>query len=122
MELNLMKNSFNYRIYQNVYDAMISGKKNIEIRLLNEKSEKIKNGDEIKFSVLDSEKYLLVEVTNKYIFEDVEELWKHKDIVLSSAINYTKNEVKNALYEIFGKENVLNSKLVGIEFKIKYFE
>lgn len=115
-----MKNSFNYKIYQNVYDAMISGKKNIEVRLLNEKSAKINIGDEIKFSVLDSEKYLLVEVTNKYIFDDVEELWKHKDIVLSSAIDYTKDEVKNKLYEIFGKENVLNSKLVGIEFKIKY--
>lgn len=51
-----MKNSFNYKIYQNVYDAMISGKKNIEVRLLNEKSAKIKNGDEIKFSVLDSDR------------------------------------------------------------------
>ena len=117
-----MKNSFNYRIYQNVYDAMVSGKKNIEVRLLNEKSSQIKNGDEIKFSVVDSDKYLLVEVTNKYIFKDVEELWKNREMVLSSAINYTKDEVENKLYEIFGKEKVLNSKLVGIEFKIKYFE
>lgn len=89
--------------------------------MLNEKSSKIKNGDEIKFSVLDSKNYLVVEVTNKYIFDDIEELWKHKDTVLNSAINYTKNELENKLYEIFGKENVLKSKLVGIEFKIKYF-
>lgn len=79
----LIKNVFNYKIYQNVYDAIISGKKNIEIRLLNEKSAKIKIGDEIKFSVLDTEKYLLVEVTNKYFFDNVEELWKNRYIVLS---------------------------------------
>jgi len=114
-----VKKSFNYKIYKNVYDAMVSGRKNIEIRLLNEKSEKINIGDEIIFSVLNSEDYLVVEVTNKYVFVDVEELWKHKDIVLSSAINYTKDEMKRKLYEIFGEENVLKSKLVGIEFKIK---
>lgn len=117
-----MGNIFNYKIYQNGYDAMISGKKTIEIRLLNEKSENIKKGDEIKFTVLNSEKYLLVKVINKYVFEDVEELWQYKDIVVSSTINYTKDEFKNALYEIFGKEKFLNSKLVGIEFKIRYFE
>ena len=33
---------FSYRIYENVYEVMISGKKHIEIRLLNEKSESIK--------------------------------------------------------------------------------
>lgn len=115
-----MKNTFNYEIYHDVYDAMISGRKNIEARLLNEKSAQIKNGDEIIFSVPDSEKRLSVEVTNKYVFENVEELWKHKDIVLKSAIDYTKDEVENQLYEIFGKENVLNSKLVGIEFKINH--
>lgn len=115
-----MKNTFNYKIYQNVYDAMISGRKNIEVRLLNEKSAKIKNGDEIIFSVPDSEKRLSVQVTNKYVFENVEELWKHRNIVLKSAIDYTKDEVENQLYEIFGKENVLNSKLVGIEFKINH--
>lgn len=116
----LMKNTFNYEIYQDVYDAMISGWKNIEVRLLNEKSAQIKNGDEIIFSVPDCEKRLSVEVTNKYVFKNVEELWKHGDIVLKSAIDYTKDEVENQLYEIFGKENVLNSKLVGIEFKTNH--
>lgn len=114
-----MKNNFNYNIYQSVYDAMISGKKNIEIRLLNEKSAKINISDTIKFSVVDSEKNLLVEVANKYIFNNIEELWKYKNIVLSSAIDYTKDEFESKLYEIFGKEKVLNSKIVGIEFKIK---
>lgn len=114
-----MKNTFNYKIYQNVYDAMISGKKNIEVRLLNEKSEKIQKGDEIIFTVLDGDKRLIVEVTNKYTFDSVDDLWKNKDVVLSSAINYTKDEFINALNEIYGEEKVANSKLIGIEFIIK---
>ncbi|MCI8460504.1 MAG: ASCH domain-containing protein [Bacilli bacterium] len=107
-----------YRIYESVYENIISGKKNIEVRLQNDKSNKIKIGDKIKFQVLDKEIYLQVEVTNKYIYDDFEEFWKDKDIVLSSAKNYTKEECKNKLYEIFGKERVNNSKLVAIEFKI----
>ena len=113
-----MQNIFDYRIYENVYNAMITGKKNIEIRLLNEKSCKIKIGDKIRFSVVDSEKSLLVKVVDKYTFNNVDDLYKNKDAMLSSAINYTKDELEGNLYEIFGKENVLNSKLLGIKFEI----
>lgn len=54
-----MGNSFDYRIYQSVYDAMVSSKKNIEIRLLNEKSkEKVL---EAKVLVDSQEKKLLLQ-------------------------------------------------------------
>jgi ASC-1-like (ASCH) protein len=111
-------NTFEYRIYQNVYDEMISGRKNIEIRLLNDKSEKIKINDIIKFQVLNSDKYLLVTVNNKYIFNNIDDLWSNRDTVLKSSMNLAKEEFTDAMYEIFGKDNVLNSKLVGIEFKL----
>lgn len=107
-----------YRIYKNVYDEMTIGKKNVEIRLLNEKSEKIKIGDKIKFQAIDTDSYLIVEVTNKYIYRDIDELYENKDIVLNCVKNYTKEECLNVLFEIFGKEKVLSSKLVGIEFRI----
>lgn len=112
-------NSFEYKIYDDVYNDMVSGKKTIEIRLLNEKSDSIKLGDEIKFIVLDNEKkYVLVEVLNKYIYNDIEDLWNHKE-VLDNILNYTKENFINAFCNIFGKEKVLNSKIVGIEFKLK---
>lgn len=115
-------NKFEYRIYKSVYDDMISGKKTIEFRLLNEKSDSIKNGDEIKFNVLDNEeKYVLVEVTDKYIYQNIDELWNTKE-VLTNALNYTKEEFINAFYNIFGKEKVINSKIVGIKFKVKEFK
>lgn len=109
---------FSYRIYENVYEEMISGNKHIEIRLLNEKSESIKKGDTIKFEVLDTDKTLMVKVVDKYIFKDVDELWKYKHVVASSSMNYTKEEFYNTLCQIFGKENVDNSKLVAIQFKM----
>lgn len=113
-------NHFEYRIYNEVYDEIASGKKTIEFRLLNKKTESIKQGDEIQFKVLNNEdKYILVEVTNKYIYDSLEELWNHKEI-MSNALNYSKKEFINVFYNIFGKEKVENSKIVGIEFKLKF--
>ena len=42
---------YTFRIYREVYEEMISGRKTIEIRLLNDKTEKIKAGDIIRFNV-----------------------------------------------------------------------
>lgn len=112
-------NYFEYRIYDIVYDDIISLKKNIEFRLLNDKSESIKIGDEIKFKVLDNDnKFILTEVTNKYIYNNIDELWNNKDI-LNNTLNLTKEEFTVAFNNIFGEDNVKNSKIVGIEFRIK---
>ena len=112
-------NKFEYRVYDSVYEDMVLGKKTIEFRLLNEKSDRIKQGDEIKFVVVDNkDKSILVEVLDKYFYDDIDDLWNHKTD-LSSSKKYTKDELKNAFYEIFGKDNVINSKIVGIKFKIK---
>ena len=83
--------------------------KTIEFRLLNEKSKSIKSGDEIQFNVLNKEdKYVLVEVINKYIYNNLEELWNHKEI-LNNTLDYSKEEFINVFYDIFGKEKVKNS-------------
>ncbi len=108
-----------YKIYPNVYEAMIKGIKNIEIRLLNDKSNAIKKDDKIKFQVVDSDKILIVKVTNKYIFNNLEELLNNNYIFKHSHINYTKTELKENLEEIFGKEKIENFKIVGIEFEIE---
>ena len=112
-------NKFEYRIYNSVYNEMISGKKKIEFRLLNDKSRSIDIGDEIKFSVVDdNNKYLLVEVTNIYLYDDIDSLWNSSE-ANHNLLCYSKDELTNIFYNIFGKENVLNSKIVGFEFIIK---
>lgn len=71
-----------YRIYKSVYDDMLSGKKNIEFRLLNEKPKRIKPGDKTKFKVLDNDNlYILTNVVEKIVFNNIDELWEHKEIL-----------------------------------------
>lgn len=109
---------FDYRIYDTVYDDIVSGKKTIEYRLLNDKSRDIQIGDQILFTVVDNDKKkVLVEVINKYIYSDLDELW-NSNSSFNNTLDYSKDEFINAFYNIFGKEVVINSKIVGIEFKI----
>ncbi len=107
-----------YRIYQSVYDEIISGNNNVEIRLLNAKSKALKIGDKIKFQVENSNQYIIVEVENKYVFSNIDELWAKKDTILKKNNNYTKEEYLNEMFKIFGKDKVLNSKIVGIKFNV----
>ena len=111
---------FEYRIYEEVYNNMLSGKKTIEFRLLNEKSRNIQIGDKIKFIVADNEeKYLIAKVIDKYIYDTLEDLWNDKDR-LNNSLNYTKEEFINAFNNIFDEENVSKSKIVGLKIKVLY--
>ena len=108
---------FEYKIYEEVYNDILSGNKNIEFRLLNDKSKKIKPNDEILFKVLNNEeKTILVQVINKTIYNNLDELWNNKDI-LGNTLNYTKEKFISTFNNIFGEEKVNNSKIVGIKFK-----
>ena len=110
---------YQFKIYREVYEEMVSGRKKIEIRLLTEKTENIRIGDTIRFNVLDENLYIDVEVTNKHIYEDIDALWKDKEACLNSSIYSNKQEFTILLNQIFGEDKVQNSKIVGIEFKIK---
>lgn len=112
-------NYFEYRIYDIVYDDIISGKKTIEFRLLNDKSKKIRIGDEINFKVLNDEtKNVLVEVIGKNVYNNLDDLWNNKDI-LNNSLDYTKDEFEFIFYKIFGEDLVKKSKIVGIKFRLK---
>lgn len=109
---------FEYRVYDNVYTDILLGKKRIEFRLLNNKSNSIQIGDKITFFVInDRKKYIKVEVIDKIIYKDVDALWDSKDI-LSNTLDYTKEEFIDMFYNIFGRENVIHSKIIGFKFKI----
>ncbi len=72
---------------------------------------KISIGDRIRFIVINNEdKYLLTRVVDKFIYDDLEELWNHKD-VLNNNLNYNKEEFIKAFNNIFGEDKVKNSKI-----------
>ncbi len=109
---------FKYKIYKEVYNDMLSGKKNIEFRLLNEKSESIKVGDTIKFIIIDDEnKYLVTKVIDKFIYDDLDSLC-NSDEYLNNNLDCSKEEFVSLFNKIFGEENVRNSKIVGFKIQV----
>lgn len=109
---------FEYRVYDEVLENMKKEIKKIEIRLYNEKSSKIKIGDIIKFKVVDNEnKFILVKVNNLIIYENVDDLINRYDPKMMTE-KYNKENIINGLYNIFGKEEVNNHKIIGICFDL----
>lgn len=107
---------YTYKILDEVYYWMLSKQKNIEIRLLKEKAEKIQTGDFITFNNRDHEgQFIKVKVIDKNIFENIEELLKMYD---SNNImpNNTAEELKELLTEIYGEE-LAAKKLVAFKFE-----
>jgi len=107
---------YTYKILDEVYYWMLSKQKNIEIRLLKEKAEKIQAGDFITFNNKDHEgQFIKVKVIDKNIFENIEELLKMYD---SNNImpNHTAEELKKLLTEIYGGE-LATKKLVAFKFE-----
>ena len=94
---------YSYRIYDEVYNDILSGKKNIEFRLLNEKSSSIKIGDKIKFVVIDNEnKYLITKVIDKFIYDNLDSLCQ-SDYYLNNNLNCSKTEFIAMFNNIFGE-------------------
>lgn len=107
---------YTYNILNEVYYWMLSKKKNVEIRILKEKSEKIQVGDFIIFNNQDcDEQFIKVKVINKTIFNNVDELLKKYDVD-SMMPNHNERELKELLYEIYGEE-LKTKKLVAFKFE-----
>ena len=108
---------YTYNIYDDIYSLMLSGKKNVEVRLLNEKSEKILVGDFITFNNLSCEgRYIKVKVTSKNIYNDVDEMLLDNDIEKIFP-GSSKEELTKLLVQIFG-EAAKKSKIVTFSFVV----
>lgn len=108
-----------YRVTEDVYDMVINGTKRIEIRLSNEKSNSIEIGDEIRFYVLNTEKYFDVIVKNIYKYKNADDLCTKANFDLIMHKEADKELLKSKLYNIYSKEDVEKNGLLGIEFILK---
>lgn len=117
---NLYKSElFSYRIYEDVYNEIINGTKKVEFRLLNEKSNKIKKDDVIVFEVLHKENLSIkVKVINKYIYNNIDELWDDKDVITNNNLNLSKENFVKLFYNIYGESLVKESKIIAIQFEL----
>ena len=95
-----------------------SGKKTIEMRLNDEKRQKIKVGDVLIF-ILDSEKfeYIKAKVVALHKYPSFDELYKNFDL---EKLGYKKGETGSPedMSKYYSKENIEKYGVVGIEIKV----
>ncbi|MBQ3020746.1 MAG: GNAT family N-acetyltransferase [Bacilli bacterium] len=110
---------YSYNIINDVYNWMISGMKNIEVRILKEKSQAIKAGDIITFNNQENVgKFVKVKITNKTIVDNVYELTEKFEIERMMP-GHSKEELIELMKNIYGEE--LNQKqIVAFEFEYLY--
>lgn len=95
---------YTYNIIDDVYRWMISRKKDIEVRILKEKSEAIQVGDTIIFNNQDSiGKYVKVKVVNKTVVNNMEELIEKFDVNRMMP-GHTNIELIELMNKIYGEE------------------
>ena len=71
------------------FEAIKSGRKNVEMRLNDERRQPIAKGDYIRFTHTESGEKLLVRVEDKLVYRDFAELYAHHD---KTTIGYTADE------------------------------
>lgn len=107
---------YNYNIINDVYNWMKSRKKDIEVRILKEKSQSIQVGDIITFNNQDDiGKFVRVRVSDKTIVNNIEELLQ-KFNVERMMPGHTNEQLIDLMQKIYGEE--LNKKqIVAFEFE-----
>lgn len=107
---------YSYNIINDVYNWMLSRKKDIEVRVLNEKSQAIRIGDMITFNNQDNiGKFVKTKVINKTIIENINELFEKFDVERIMP-GHSKEELVDLMQQIYGDE--LNQKqIVAFEFE-----
>lgn len=99
------------------FTTIKNGTKTIELRLYDEKRQKIKIGDEIEFTNIITHEKLLVDVINLYRYDSFDELYKHFDKI---SMGYNKNDVASPrdMEEYYSKEEQNKYGVLGIEIKV----
>ena len=108
------------RLIPKYFSYMEKGIKTIELRLNDEKRQKINVGDTIIFERLGNEpKYLETVVTNLYHEKTFKDLISKFAITSFAGENISTQELLNAIDEIYSKEEQEKYAALGIEIRIK---
>ena len=97
--------------------AIKRGTKTIEMRLFDEKRQKIKQGDTVCFSNIQTGEKLYCLVTAIYRYKNFEQLYAmHDKISIGYAANETANP--NDMLSYYSLQDILKYGVVGIEIKV----
>ena len=100
------------------FESIKSGRKNIEMRLFDDRRKDIKVGDTIVFTNNKTLEKLSVEVINLYRFASFEELYQHFD---KTRLGYSEDEIANPkdMEKYYSVESILRYGVLAIEIKLK---
>lgn len=109
---------FEMNLHPEPFAAIKSGRKDIEMRLYDDRRKAIKVGDTIVFTNNETWEKLNVEVVNLYRFDNFEELYQHFDKI---RLGYNEDEIANPkdMERYYSKDNILRYGVLGIEIKLK---
>lgn len=107
---------YTYNIIDDVYNWMVSKSKDIEVRILKEKSQLIQIGDIVTFNNQDKAgKFVKVKIVNKQIVNNIQELLE-KFSVKRMMPGHTEEEFVLLMRKIYGEE-LIKKQIVAFEFE-----
>ena len=107
---------FKMHLKEKPFFMIKSGKKDIEMRLYDEKRQKIQVGDTIEFSNVETGQILNTEVVNIHKYNDFNELYSNFD---KTRLGYYDDEEAKAkdMSQYYSDEEIQKCGVVGIEIK-----
>ncbi|MCR5308727.1 MAG: DUF86 domain-containing protein [Bacilli bacterium] len=116
---NLLSNFVYHRmnLCSGPFDLIEQKSKTIEMRLFDEKRQKIKIGDIIIFVNLDTKKEIITEVMDLKVYKTFEELYANYP---KRSLGYHADEIANPndMLEYYSKEDISNFGVLAIEIKL----
>ena len=107
------------KLQQKYYDFIKNGTKRIEIRLFDEKRQKIKIGDTIKFLKEDNQdESFEVKVIGLLRYNSFEDMFKDFDISVLSDKSMTKDELISVLEKFYTKEKQEKYGVLGMRIEL----
>ena len=106
------------KLHSKPFKLIEDGLKTIELRLYDEKRQKINIGDIIRFENIDDQEVIHMEVIDLYIFNNFEELYKNLNLL---ECGYNQEELSKANYQdmedYYPLDKQKEYKVVGIRIK-----
>ena len=106
----------NMKLNNNPYNSICYGKKDIEMRLYDDKRRLINIGDIINFTNIDTLDNFDVKVIDLHKYDNFDELYKRFDKV---RLGYKEDELASSedMEEYYSKEDIDKYGVIGIEIK-----
>lgn len=108
------KKTHEMKLVDFAFNLIKNGKKDIELRLYDEKRQLLNVGDYIEFRNIETNEIIKYEVVNLHIRDSFKELWNEFDIKRFGCYD---NEGSSMMDKFYSKEEQEKYKVVGIEIK-----